>query len=234
LRVLGIETATLVCGAAVVVDRRVIADHWIEEKNIHAERLVSLIGEAMDQAGLANADLDGIAVSVGPGSFTGLRIGVSVAKGLAYAIERPLAAIPTLAALAERIVRESHPPYSGYVLPILRARRDEIYCQLLEARDGTLRPLWPPRDATLDQLPELIENHDVLMTGEGVDKLAIERSFPPGLGRSLRVANAELARCSAGIIALLGEETLERGEVADLAEIEPQYVKEFYFRTRQP
>jgi tRNA threonylcarbamoyladenosine biosynthesis protein TsaB len=234
LKVLGIETATLVCGAAVVVDRRVVADHWIEEKNIHAERLVSLIGEAMEQAGLANADLDGIAVSAGPGSFTGLRIGVSVAKGLAYAIERPLVAIPTLIALAERIVRDSDPPYSGYVLPVLRARRDEIYCQLLEASDGTLRSLWPPRDATLGQLPGLVEDHDVLVTGEGANKLGIGLWFPPEAGKSVRVADPELARCSAGIIALLGVEALERGEVADLAEIEPQYIKEFYFRTRQP
>jgi tRNA threonylcarbamoyladenosine biosynthesis protein TsaB len=233
LNVLGIETATLVCGAAVVRDRAVVADLWLEEKNIHAERLVSLVKEVLNRAGRAQGDLDGIAVSIGPGSFTGLRIGLSVAKGLAYALEKPLVAVPTLTALAGRIVREADPPYAGYLFPVLDARRDEIYCQLLEVKDGILLPLWPPRDARLDQVPELIGNRIVLVTGEGANKLAVGRLFAPGNNRLLQMAKPELARCSAGIIALMGEEMLVKGETADLAEIEPQYVKEFFYRTRQ-
>src|SRR5712692_6734191 len=98
--VLGIETATAVCGAAIVEDAGVRAEASIEAEHIHSEKLISLIDEALNRATIPFSSIDSVAVSIGPGSFTGLRIGLSVAKGLVYAGGKSLAAVSTLEALA--------------------------------------------------------------------------------------------------------------------------------------
>jgi tRNA threonylcarbamoyl adenosine modification protein YeaZ len=98
--ILAIETATELCGVALVDRHTCIASRTVVEKNIHSERLMVLVDEVLREAGIAVGALSGIAVSIGPGSFTGLRIGLSAAKGLAYARSLPLLAVPTLDALA--------------------------------------------------------------------------------------------------------------------------------------
>lgn len=231
MRILGIETATLVCGAAMVDEQKVLADFWVEEKNIHAERLMAQVGAALEKAHLAVEEIDGIALSIGPGSFTGLRIGASVAKGLAFATGKPLAAVPTLSSLAERIVRSGGNNEGTLLLPVLDARRDEVYCQLFEIRGGKAVPLTDPQDMTLERAAALVGDRAVVVTGEAAGKML---SLPgPGGRRRLLAADPQIARCSGGIVALMGEEMLERGENVDAGELEPRYIKEFYFRQRQ-
>jgi tRNA threonylcarbamoyladenosine biosynthesis protein TsaB len=231
MRILGIETATLVCGAALVEKKKVLADIWVEEKNIHAERLMAQVGTALEEAHLAIEEIDGIALSIGPGSFTGLRIGASVAKGLAFATGKPVAAVPTLSSLAERIIRSGGDNEGKLLLPVLDARRGEVYCQMFEVRDGKAMPLSDPQDLTIERAAALGGDQTVVVTGEAAGKML---SLPaPGGRRRLLAADPQIARCSGGIVALMGEEMLERGEKVDTGELEPQYIKEFYFRQRQ-
>jgi tRNA threonylcarbamoyladenosine biosynthesis protein TsaB len=231
MRILGIETATLVCSAALVAEKKVLADIWVEEKNIHAERLMAQVGTALEEAHLAIEEIDGIALSIGPGSFTGLRIGASVAKGLAFATGKPVAAVPTLSSLAERIIRSGDINEGMLLLPVLDARRGEVYCQLFEIRDGKAMALTDPQDMTLERAAGLVGDRTVVVTGEAADKMVSQ--LMPGDRRRMLVADPQIARCSGGIVALMGEEMLERGEQVDARELEPQYIKEFYFRQRQ-
>jgi tRNA threonylcarbamoyladenosine biosynthesis protein TsaB len=231
MRILGIETATLVCGAALVAEKKVLADVWVEEKNIHSERLMAQVSTALEEAHLTVDEIDGIALSVGPGSFTGLRIGASVAKGLAFATAKPIAAVPTLSSLAERIIRSGGNNEGKLLFPVLDARRDEVYCQLFEVRGSKAVPLNNPQDMTVEHAVMLVGDRMAIVTGEAAGKL-LSHPAPGGMQRLL-AADPQIARCSGGIIALMGEEMLERGETVDAGELEPEYIKEFYFRQRQ-
>ncbi len=100
--VLGIETATQGCGAALTRDGQLICEYRSQLKNAHERVLAPAIEHLVQDANIQMAEIAGIAVSIGPGSFTGLRIGLATAKGIAYATERPIVAVPTLEALAHQ------------------------------------------------------------------------------------------------------------------------------------
>lgn len=223
MNVLGIETATVVCGAAVVAGGRVLSDERIIQKNAHAERLMSLVEGSLTKAGMRGMSLDGIAVSIGPGSFTGLRIGLSVAKGLAYATRKPLIAVPTLAALTEHSV--SAAGSFTHILAALDARRDEVYCQLFRIERGTPVPLWPERAARVGELVDELAGMDVFVTGDGTTKLAEAARVK---GRHVTCASDEALHCSASAVALVGVRMLLQGLSADPADVQPLYVKEFH------
>src|SRR3990172_1127161 len=116
----GIETSTKTGGAAVVSETGLIAEYTLNVEATYSERLMAAVDRVLADAGLAVSGLDGFAVSVGPGSFTGLRIGLSAVKGLALATGKPVAAVPTLRALAWNLPCSAYP-----VCPLLDARKNE-------------------------------------------------------------------------------------------------------------
>ena len=173
-------------------------------------------------------------MSIGPGSFTGLRIGLSVAKGLAYAAEKPLVAVPTLRAIAERAARESVGEIPNTILPLLDARKDEVYCQLFERQGSAVRPAWEERDMTLAALADLVAQTNVLITGEAAPRLRAIVTMGRRPGRPSAVfAPPEIARCSAAVVAMIGEQMLAEGKSADPRDLEPRYIKEFFLKTQR-
>jgi len=229
VKVLGIETATEVCAAAIVRDGRVIAEASLDKKNVHAEKLLVLIHTVLEETTTAMDGIDGIAVSIGPGSFTGLRIGLSVAKGLAYATSKPIVAVPTLVALAQRTLDAGKVEPGGFVLAALDARRDEVYCQLFNVTGAGLTSVWDARDMTTTELIGEIDSRDVLLTGDGSMKILSHA----GSLRRLRFVGEELSRCSAGNVALLGHRLLGEGRTEDPSTLEPRYIKDFFLNARQ-
>lgn len=222
MKVLGIETATVVCSAAVAVEGAVRAEEEIVQRNAHAENIMRLIRAVLDRAAVTPGQLDAIAVSIGPGSFTGLRIGLSVAKGLCFALEKPLVTVPTLEALAHRAL-ESGVIATPFILAALDARRDEVYCQLFDARAGVLVPVGEARDLTLDGLARSLDGRAVTITGDAAAKLRAHDAF----ARFTPVPE-RYASCSASSVAVLGEAAAAAGRFADVKSIEPVYIKEFY------
>ena len=126
--ILAIETATEVCAAALVNGGRTIAERSVTERNIHSERLLQLIDEILKEADVPPSGLTAVAVSIGPGSFTGLRIGLSTAKGLALALGIPLIPVPTLDAVAEAY-RASN---GGNFCAMIDAKREESFYAFYE------------------------------------------------------------------------------------------------------
>jgi len=124
MRVLGIDSATLVAGVAVIEEEKVIAEGFLQTRKTHSERLLPLIAQWLQEAELTLKEIDGIAVTSGPGSFTGLRIGAATAKGLAQAAGKPLVGVPTLDALALNAAGVR------LICPILNARKGEVYTAL--------------------------------------------------------------------------------------------------------
>ncbi len=222
MNVLGIETATIVCGSAIVKDGVVLCEEQIAEKNVHAENIMLLIDRVLKQADMTAQTLDAIAVSIGPGSFTGLRIGLSVAKGLSYATGKPLVAVPTLKALAQRAFAEGTVTTS-HVLPAIDARRDEVYCQLFRVDGHMIAAEWGERDLSVARVLEVLDGRSCTITGDAVEKIRRYGGRP-----DLQFVSGPTAQCSAAIVALLGERMASTGDFVDSVTIEPKYVKEFY------
>src|SRR5574340_111067 len=119
--VLGIETATKTGGVALINEKGVIAEYTSNIEVTHSERLMANVDRLLKDTGIALADVEGLAVSIGPGSFTGLRIGIATIKGIVLATGKPVAAVPTLAALAWNVPHAAHA-----VCPLLDAKKKEV------------------------------------------------------------------------------------------------------------
>lgn len=229
MSILAIETATMVCASAIVQGGIILSEASLEERYVHAEKLMTQVDTVLRKSGLFMHQLDGIAISIGPGSFTGLRIGLSVAKGLAFAMEKPLIAVPTLQAIAQRVVASKLVLEGEHILVALDARRDEVYCQWFVAKDGMAKPMGPERDVAVKDLLKEAPLGKVHVSGDAIEKLqSVIGSGYAGI--QWNVVPAELARCSAGIVGQIGEAMMKRGDLADQSTLEPKYIKEFFFR----
>lgn len=237
MTILAIETATAVCAAAVVRDGRAIGQAKVESPHVHSEKLISLLDNALGAAGLEPSQVDGIAVSIGPGSFTGLRIGLSVAKGLAYACGKPVIPVLTLEALAMRAVHESLAAPGSLILPMIDSRRSEVYVAAFRRAAGALEDVIPSRAASINELVSLVPGHEpAVVMGDGADKFGefLEQRNPSIRSRFL-IPSRECRLCDAVAVGLLGEREFAAGRTADIASLEPLYVKDFHtlVRTRR-
>src|SRR6266851_56323 len=125
MRVLAVDTSTMAGGVALLEDERVVGESLLDVRTTHSERLMLAVDRALADARWTAESLDGLAVAIGPGSFTGLRIGLAAVKGLALALDRPIAAIPTLDAMASGLPWAARP-----VCPVIVARKGEVYACL--------------------------------------------------------------------------------------------------------
>ena len=233
MTLLGIETATTVCAAAVMRDGVLLAEELVDERNVHAEKLLTMVDTAFQLSGSTLEQMDGIAVSIGPGSFTGLRIGLSVAKGLAFASGKPILPVPTLLGMAAKAAgAPGEENLAEYVLPLLDARRGDVYCALYRRHKGELLQEWEPRVMTLDGVAEAVRTLRVLVTGDARHALehAVHGRFPES-ARNLRIATDHVAQCSAAAVARIGELLLRQGRSADPALLEPEYLRDFHTTT---
>jgi tRNA threonylcarbamoyladenosine biosynthesis protein TsaB len=207
----------------------ILSEHVLEGRNIHSEKLLTLIDKTLADVRLGAGGLDGIAVSIGPGSFTGLRIGLSVAKGLVYALEIPLLAVSTLRALAQQVVDAGQPGLPAHLLATVDARRDEVYCQLFIVDRNVISPVWEPQDLTVAGLLAKLNGMKLVVTGDGAGKV-IEalRSKHQKSAIDIQAIEGDLGGCRASSIARMGEEMLRQGSRSDPIMLEPTYLKEFF------
>lgn len=213
MRILLIETATAVCSVAMAEEGRVVARRECDAPNAHSTQLPLYVKEL-----LAEGKPDAVGVSAGPGSYTGLRIGVSTAKGLCYALDIPLVSVPTLRGMAS-LYNLQHPDYQGLVCPMIDARRMECYTMVV----GRQRVL---RDTQADVIvpgfyDEYLNREEVTFIGDGAAKT---RDI---LGVHPNARYDSSFRISADGLLPLVEQKLQRGETEDVAYFEPFYLKDF-------
>ena len=214
---LGIETATDVCAVALLRGRQPVADLAVLAQRSHATRLAPLVREALAHAGARPDALGVVAVSAGPGSYTGLRIGLSTAKGLCLATGAALVAVPTLDALAD--AARDAADEGDAVIVAARSRRGEVYGAAFEMRGGALVETRPSAPVALADLPAWCPSAArAWVLGDAAD--AVLETFGP-TARPLR------ARASALPIALRGAERAASGQTVDVASFEPDYLKPF-------
>ncbi len=226
MNVLAIETATNVCAAAVVTETELFEERT-EERYVHAEKILGMIDHVLKKSNLKGPEIDGIAVSIGPGSFTGLRIGLSAAKALAYAWQKPILGVPTLEGLAFRALEEEKRFEETLILSTVNARRDEVYCGLFRRDGERLVVEWSPRDMRVTDLLRKIERMSIVLTGDGVEKI-LDAQNGDSTGFPIRATSLALRAASAASVGKLGRQKFLAGAADDAKNLEPVYVKEFY------
>ena len=222
--ILCIETSTAVCSVALVDKGDVIAMRESLNGQNHAEKITVFIDEMMKETRMSYKELDAVAVSMGPGSYTGLRIGISTAKGFCYAMEKPLIAVDTLSAMANGFISSqlsaiSYQP-TAILCPMIDARRMEVYSAFFNEK---LERISETEAIIIDEnsFSDLKENHHLYLFGDGADKLASLFEDDE------KITVVEKFHCSAAYMATLAEESFIKKDFVDVAYFEPFYLKNF-------
>jgi tRNA threonylcarbamoyladenosine biosynthesis protein TsaB len=224
--VLGIETATMICSVGVAKDEHVIGEICLAVKNIHAEALSESIRDLLGLLQIPFSDLGGVAVSIGPGSFTGLRIGLATAKGLAFSIGKPIVSIDTLLAqaAAAQLIRRHE-----FIVPVIRSRQNEVYAARYRVIENELKLIEHAQVFTLKDFFAWLKAPAVLC-GNGVAMLTAAGLHDHKT--DIEVIPEAACPLSGGKIAELGMKRLKRGEADDVAAVEPRYVQEFRIESK--
>lgn len=214
--ILALETTTPAGSVALVAEDRVLVSRYFDVGLQHGQLLFAEIDGALQVAGRSFGDLSAISVSIGPGSFTGLRLGLSAAKGFCLAGDLPLVAVSTLEALAGRLPYARHP-----VCPMLDARRQEVYAALYDTAEGYPRALSLPRAVAPQVLLAERAGAPTIFLGEGAFAYReLLAAYPQALQ-----APFPWSRPEAAIVGWLGLAKLKAGQIADLGAIEPDYLR---------
>lgn len=188
MKIIAIESSGLVASAAIVDEDRMIAEYTMNNRKTHSQTLLPMIDEIMRAAEIKPEDVDAVAISRGPGSFTGLRIGSATAKGMAFALDKPIVEVPTLEALAFNLTGTG----DSLICPIMDAKRNEVYTAVYSSaadNGGYPVPVLEERAIPVDELIAFLngQGRSVIFTGDAVpvyrqqleQKLSVPFMFAP-------------------------------------------------------
>ena len=219
MTILLLETATAVCSVALARDGKVLAELHSDQPNAHSSRLPLFIEQLFEQCHVEPKQLDAVCVSSGPGSYTGLRIGVSTAKGFCYALSIPLLSVPTLQSMAAQYYAQQ-PDYHGIVCPMIDARRMECYTAIYASPTDQLKSISADI-ITPDIYDDYLNRGEVTFLGDGAEKT---RAL---LGSHPNARYAPEFRISATGMLPIALQRLQAGQTEDVAYFEPFYLKDF-------
>ena len=221
MKILAIDSSSLVASVAVVEDDIMVAEYTINHKKTHSQTLLPMINEISKMAELDLSQVDAIAVSGGPGSFTGLRIGSATAKGLGLVWDKPLIYVPTVDAMAYNLYGTDK-----LICPMMDARRNQTYTGLYEFKNDEFAIVMEQCAISVDELIEEINKlgREVIFLGDGVpvfkatldEKLSVEHTY----------ALAHMNRQRAGAVAVLGQKYYADGKYETAAAHEPNYLRQ--------
>lgn len=215
--VIGIESSSLVASTAILQDDVLTAEYTVNYKKTHSQTLLPMIDEIVRMTELDLHEIDGIAVAEGPGSFTGLRIGAATAKGIGLALEKPIAAVPTVDAMAYQLYDCAH-----LICPIMDAKRQQVYTGIYRFTEN-FEVLRPACALPVKELAEdlLAREGKVVFLGDGVP--VFRHTLQEMLGDRALFAPAPSARQRAGAVAALGMTYLKEGRIVSADDFAPNY-----------
>lgn len=219
MRILGIESSSLVASVAIVTDEVLTAEYTVNFKKTHSQTLLPMLDEIVKMVELELETIDAIAVSAGPGSFTGLRIGSATGKGLGLVLKKPLVSVPTVDAMAYNLYG-----CAFIVCPIMDARRNQVYTGIYDNRNGFSVVREQCAMDIGDMIGELnTAGQKVIFLGDGVpvykNQIAEKMTVP------FEFAPAHLNRQRAASVAALGSRYYEVGRTVSSADHAPEYLR---------
>lgn len=217
--ILNIDSSTPVAGIAVADGQHLLGEIMINTKNTHSEKLMPMVQQLLQELGLSMQDVDAVAVMQGPGSFTGLRIGMATAKGLAQGAGKRFIAIPTLDCLAYNLIH-----YPGIVCPVMNAQKKQVYTAIYRSSQTFLR-LSDYQAIAAEQLAQQLQTlqEDVWFVGDGVE--AFGEVFRETLGAHCHFADGHQILPRAGTLAMLAAQKAETGQFDDIFGTELIYIR---------
>lgn len=218
--ILSIDSSTPVAGIAVSDGMQLLGEITLNTKNTHSEKLMPLVKHLLDELALSVNNLDAIAVTQGPGSFTGLRIGMATAKGLAQGAGKKLIAVPTLDCLAQNLLH-----YPGIICPIMNAQKKQVYTAIYRSGRNKLERLSDYQAIAVEQLAAQLKElkEDIWFVGDGV--AAFADVFQELLGDACRFADGHNILPRAGALAMLAAERASEERFDDLYQAELIYIR---------
>lgn len=220
MRTLAVETASLTASCAVVEDGRVLGELTTSHAKTHSQQLVPMIESLLNLLDLKASQIDLFAASIGPGSFTGLRIGIVTIKGMAYALKKPVCGVPTLDALAYSVN-----DFNGVICPMMDARNNQVYTAAYRKNNGEFRRITDyyaiPVTQLADMLADYREKTMILGDGAPLHYLFIQDTVKYPVYQADKALYLPRAACSA----LLAEAQAQQGTVISPFQLEPLYLR---------
>ena len=217
MRILGIDSSTPGCSAALLNDDTIVAEQIAEPRPSHSKYLLQMVDQVFKEGQSCLNDVDGFAVTIGPGSFTGLRIGVSLLKGFVLATEKPFVGINSLEALARTLDAPQYP-----VCTVLDARKSEVYAAVFESREDGLHPLIKENALSPEALCDRIKA-PTLFVGSGVERY--RELFRKSLGDRFMEPGTQPKLSSAAGTALLASRQFNHQKHFDLDQLKINYIR---------
>jgi len=217
MKVLGVDTSTMIAGVGIIEEDQVLVDLKFDVKITYSEVLLSTIDLALKTVGLKLNDLEGFAICIGGGSFTGLRIGLSTVKGLCFATGKPLASVPSLDALASLSLYCRYP-----VAPLLDAKKDQVYAAIYDTSEGKLERESEYLVLGIEDLAKKITKM-TLFVGPGAR--LYQKELIGLLGEKACFATGEQSTPSGASVARIGLNKLVDGQTEDITDLEPLYIR---------
>lgn len=219
MRILAFESSAKAASVALIQDGVLLAESFQNNGKTHSATLMPMAKQVLEDCGLTAADLTAVAVAKGPGSFTGVRIGVAAAKGLAWGAEKPVCGVSTLEGMAMQMAM-----LDGVICPVMDARRSQVYNALFQSDGKTLQRLTPDRAISLDELKKDLETceKNIFLVGDGANLCynTLSEAVP-----RLVLPPAHLMMQRASGVALAAEEMAEQGMLQSPGELEPNYLR---------
>ena len=221
--IISIETATKVCSIALHRNGELIALRENNDQHSHSANITIFVDEVVKEAGITFSDINAIAVSKGPGSYTGLRIGVSAAKGFCYGLGIPLISVNTLMAMAQHTALSQYKKENTLLCPLIDARHMEVFCALIDTKNQ-----WAKETEAVivdeSSFGQELEKHPIVFFGDGAAKCQSSINHPNAIF-------INETRPSAKYVGELAWGKFSQKQFEDVAYFEPFYLKEFVATT---
>ncbi len=218
--ILAIDSSSLVASVAIANDDVIVAEYTVNLKKTHSQTLLPMIHEIFVMTGLDKKEIEAIAVSNGPGSFTGLRIGAATAKGLALALDIPIIPVSTIEMMAN-----NYNHCNKLICPIMDARRNQVYTGIYGCPNEELEEILAPAPMAVEELIEKIDEigKEVIFVGDGIP--AFRKQLDENLQIKHDYAKQNFARQSAGSLAALGTKKMKEGKAIVSDAFAPDYMR---------
>ncbi|MGL4798955.1 MAG: tRNA (adenosine(37)-N6)-threonylcarbamoyltransferase complex dimerization subunit type 1 TsaB [Cellulosilyticaceae bacterium] len=220
MNIIAIDASGIAGSVAYIADGKLVGEYYVCHKLTHSQTIMPMLEDLKAMIGIELEKVDAIAVTSGPGSFTGLRIGVATAKAMAMALEVPIIGIPTLDVMANNMTFTE-----AIICPIMDARRNQVYTAYYKWQEASLERISDYLGIQIDELLETLkdENRPVIFLGDGV--AVFKEKIQEVLGEGAKFAPSHQLMQRASTLAHLAHQAYERGEVSDPDTFVPMYLR---------